>query len=29
MSVDLARHEIFHAQDGKGGIKYIFCERRV
>ena len=29
ISEDLAHHEIFHAKDGKGGIKNLFCERRI
>ena len=29
ISVEIALHELFHAKDGKGGMKYIFCERRI
>ena len=32
ISEDLAHHQIFHAKDvghSKGGIKDLFCERRI
>ena len=27
ISVDIAHHEIFHAKDGKCGIKKVYCNR--